>query len=387
MDQDAPTRTTTNPPFPRARAAATDAVVIEPATLWQARWFHLVMWLALFTLLLMFLDAVKPILLPFVLGALIAYLVNPAANKLERKGWHRGVAAAVITTGLFAMLVGLVVWLGPLLYHQVAELFARVPALIRELEVNLRDDTAPIFRAVNELNGKASDTPGTLGELIQRGLASMGAVASGLLASAANVLNILALLLITPIVCFYFIRDWTGVVDKLNHLLPRAYAPTIRGQMHRINNTLAAYLRGQLTVMMLLAVFYAVIFSILQLKFAILLGLLAGVLVIIPYVGTWISIALGMMVAYGQFGIDTSFWILLSVYGVGQILESQVLTPKIVGDKVGVHPLWMLFGMLAGGVLLGVVGVLLAVPLTAVISVLVKFIIERYLESSLYHEK
>ena len=351
--------------------------------IWQGRWFHLVMWLLLFVLLLVFLDAVKPILLPFVLGAIIAYLMDPPADWMQKHGVHRGVAAAFLTIMLFATVTGLCVWLGPLLYHQLVDLMAKVPTLIREMEVALRDDTASLFRTLNRFNGDGS-APSSVGELLQKGFASAGVIAGSVLASAASVLNVLALLLITPIVCFYFIRDWTGVMDRSNHLLPRAYAPTIRDQLHRINVTLAAYLRGQLTVMLLLAVFYSIVFSVLTLKYAILLGVLAGLLVIIPYIGTWVSIALGMTVAYSQFGVSTPFWIILSVYALGQVLESQILTPKIVGDKVGVHPLWLLFGMLAGGVLLGFVGVLLAVPLTAVISVLVKFVIERYLASTLY---
>lgn len=372
---------------PKARRL-TPARVVQTQQIWQGRWFHLVMWLVLFVLLIIFLDAVKAILLPFVLGAIIAYLMDPLADWLEHHRVHRGVASACITIGLFATLTGLLTWLGPLLYHQMVDLVSRIPSLIREVEVALRDDTAPLFRTLNRLNGNGeSGMPGSLGQLLQSGVTSAGAVATGLLASAASVLNVLALLLITPIVCFYFIRDWAGVIKKSDELLPRAYAPTIREQLHRINQTLAAYLRGQLTVMLLLAVFYAVAFSILTLKYAILLGLLAGLLVIIPYIGTWISLLLGMAVAYGQFGVTTPFWIMLAVYGVGQVLESQILTPKIVGDKVGVHPLWLLFGMLAGGVLLGFVGVLLAVPLTAVISVVVKFIIERYLHSTLYTDK
>lgn len=359
------------------------AIVVHPQ-MWQARWFHLVMWLALLTLLFMFLDAVKPILLPFVLGALIAYLMDPAADWLQKHHVHRGIAAAFITTFLFATIIGLIAWLGPLLYHQVVDLVAKVPAMIREVELALRDDTAPLFRTLNRLGGAEETIPSSLGELMQRGVSSAGLVVSGLLASAASILNVLALLLITPIVCFYFIRDWAGVVDHADTLLPRAYAPTIREQLHKINVTLAAYLRGQLTIMLLLSVFYAIIFTVLTVKYAILLGLVAGMFVIIPYVGTWVSVGLGMAVAYSQFGVTTPFWIMLGIYVLGQFLESQILTPKIVGDKVGVHPLWMLFGMLAGGVLLGFVGVLLAVPLTAVISVLVKFIIERYLHSTLY---
>ncbi len=353
--------------------------------IWHERWFHLVMWLVLIVLVLMFLDAVRAILLPFVLGGIIAYLVAPPANWMEKHGVNRGIASAAITVSLFSVLTGLLAWLGPLLYHQLADLLAKVPMLISEVERLLRDDTAPLFRTLNRFSGDG-ESPNNIGELLSKSLATLTVLAGSVLASAAGVLNVMGLLLITPIVCFYFIRDWTGVMQRSDHLLPRVYAPTIREQLRKINLTLAAYLRGQLTVMLLLAVFYAIIFSILGLRYGILLGVLAGLLVIIPYIGTWVSIALGLAVAYSQFGISPTFWIMLGVYGFGQAIESQVLTPKIVGDKVGVHPLWLLFGMLAGGVLLGFVGVLLAVPLTAVISVLVKFVIERYLRSSLYND-
>lgn len=353
--------------------------------IWQARWFHLIVWCALLVLALVFLDAVKPILLPFVLGGLVAYLMDPIADRLVHWRLRRGVAAAFLTLALFAMIFGLMAWLGPLLYHQLIDLVTRVPSMMREVDVALRDDTAPLFKTLNRLNGGDTEgMPSNIGELMQKGLASAGVLLASIWSSAAGVLNVFALLLITPIVCFYFIRDWPGVLQKCDTLLPRVYAPMIREQLHKINQTLAAYLRGQLTVMLILSVFYAIAFSILTVKYAILLGLMAGMLVIIPYIGTWVSLALGLIVAYGQFGATTPFYVMLGIYIFGQILESQILTPKIVGEQVGVHALWLLFGMLAGGVLLGFVGVLLAVPLTAVISVLVKFVIERYLQSSLY---
>lgn len=369
---------------PAHRLTATEVAVTQQV--WESRWFHLLMWVVFGALLLWFLDSVRGILLPFVLGAVIAYLMDPLADWLEHHHVKRGVVAAVVTIAFTALVSGVLAWLGPLLYHQLAELVTRIPTLVREVELALRDDTAPIFRALNRLTGD-SDSPSSLSEVLQHGFSSVGNVASSVLASAASVLNVFGLLLITPVVCFYFIRDWEGVMKRSDELLPRAYAPAIRKHLKRINATLAAYLRGQLTVMVLLAVFYSVVFSILTLKYAVLLGVLAGLLVIIPYIGTWVSVILGMAVAYGQFGTTTPFWVLAGVYAVGQFLESQILTPKIVGDRVGVHPLWLLFGMLAGGVLLGFVGVLLAVPLTAVISVLVKIVIERYLESSLYTDK
>lgn len=355
--------------------------------IWQARWFHFVVWVVLFVLLWVFLGAVRPILLPFVLGGIIAYLMGPLADWMVRRRFPRGVAAALITILLFSMVTGLLVWIGPLLYHQLVDLIARIPSLIRELDFSWRDETAPLFRTLNRISGENADAvPNNLGQLLQRTGASLGGMISNLVSSAGSVLNMAALLLITPVVCFYFIRDWPGVIARFEQLLPRVYAPMILEQLHKINVTLAAYLRGQLTVMLLLAVFYAILFSLLGIKFGVLLGLLAGLLVIIPYLGTWISMGLGLALAYGQFGLSTPWYMMLSVYIIGQFLESQILTPKIVGDRVGVHPLWLLFGMLAGGVLLGFVGVLLAVPLTAVISVLVKFILERYLQSTLYNE-
>ena len=374
---------------PPARRAVSATTILRKDQQWHARWFHLVMWFLLLVLALLFLHAVKPILLPFVLGALIAYLANPLAERLERLGLHRGLAAAAITILLFAGLVGLIVYLGPLLYHQIVELAGRTPSLIHSIEVALRDETNPFFRTINRLKDPDNGTPlpSNIDELMQNAMTAVSGLFSRILTSAASALNVVALLLITPIVCFYFIRDWKGVIARTDHLLPRAYAPVIRQQLRAINRTLAAYLRGQLTVMLLLAVFYAVIFSLLGINYAILLGLLAGLLVIIPYLGTAMSIMLGLTVAYGQFGLTTPFWIMVGIYFFGQSIESQILTPKIVGDRVGVHPLWLLFGMLAGGVLLGFVGVLLSVPMTAVISVLVKFVLDRYLHSSLYTDR
>ncbi len=377
----------TDKPHPKRTVSAT--TVLRKEQQWHARWFHLVVWFLLVVLAVVFLHAVKPILLPFVLGGLIAYLASPLAESLQKFGVHRGVAAAGITLLLFAALIGLIAWLGPLLYHQIVELATRSPELVHRVEAALRDETNPFFRTINRFKDPEGGTPlpNNIDELMQNAMTSIGGVFSRVLGSAASALNVIALLLITPIVCFYFIRDWTGVISRTDALLPRAYAPVIREQLRAINQTLAAYLRGQLTVMLLLAVFYAVIFSVLGINYAILLGLLAGLLVIIPYLGTAMSIALGLTVAYGQFGLTTPFWIMVGIYLFGQSVESQILTPKIVGDRVGVHPLWLLFGMLAGGVLLGFVGVLLSVPLTAVISVLVKFVLDRYLHSSLYTER
>jgi predicted PurR-regulated permease PerM len=353
---------------------------------WQARWFHFTLWVVILAAFIIFLRAVEPILLPFVLGMLVAYLMDPLAGHLQRLGLSRSLATAIITFGLFALIVTLVVWLTPILYQQGTKLVARAPELLHSLEISMHDQTAPVLKSLNKLTGgdEAGAIPSDISQIMQRALESGGQLAGKIFSSGAALINVAALLLITPIVCFYMIRDWPSVVRKIDGLLPLAYAPMIREQLYLINRTLAAYLRGQLVVMLLMSAYYIAGLTITGLNFSLALGLLAGCIIVVPYIGSIISVALGLLIAHGQFDMSTDFWQVVAVYGFGQILESQILTPKIIGDRVGLHPLWMLFGMLAGAVLLGMAGVLLAVPLTAVIGVLVKFAVNRYLASGLY---
>ncbi len=357
--------------------------------LWQARGFHFAVWVAILVLFWLFLQSVKPILLPFVLGIFVAYLMDPLACWMQKRGISRTLATAMITLGLFATITGLMIWLVPILYAQLTDLISKAPKMLHEIETNFYEQFDPLLKSLDGLtgNGATKAIPADLSDVMQTGILSATQFSQHVFASGAAALNVAALLLITPIVCFYLIRDWPAMVASVDRVLPLAYAPTIRQQLFLINRTLAAYLRGQITVILILSAFYIIGLSLAGLNYSLVLGLLAGTIVIIPYVGSIISISLGLLVAHGQFGMDSSWWAVLSIYGAGQILESQILTPKIIGDRVGLHPLWMLFGMLAGAVLLGFVGLLLAVPLTAVIGVLAKFAITRYLQSGLYLEQ
>lgn len=354
---------------------------------WQARWFHFAVWVALITIFVLFLRAVQPILLPFVLGMFVAYLMDPFTSRLERSGLGRNAATALVTLAFFSLLVLLALWLTPIVAEQIGKLSTRAPEMLQGVATNARAWAAPLLVKLNAISGSGQEAiPTDTTILAQRGITTLGNFAKGLFSSGAALVNVAALLLITPIVCFYLIRDWPAMVKKIDSLLPLAYAPTIRQQISLINRTLASYLRGQLTVMLILSIFYVIVFALIGLNFGLVLGILAGCIVIIPYIGSAVSVGLGLMVAYGQYEVSNAFWVVVAIYGVGQILESQILTPKIIGDRVGLHPLWMLFGMLAGAVLLGFVGILLAVPLTAVFGVLVKFAVSHYLRSGLYLE-
>lgn len=353
----------------------------------RAQVLHLISWVLVLVVIGWFLNAVSVILLPFILGSIMAYLFDPLADRLE-KSMKRSTATVLITFGFFSLLVALLSWLGPLLYEQLTQLIAKVPYLMREMETLMRNQGQPALDSLNKLTNGAGDAlPTNAGDIIERGFALGGQMLLGVLASGGALLNVLSLLLITPIVSFYLLRDWDHGTARLNKLLPLAYAPTIRALARDINRTLAGYLRGQLYVILILAVFYVTLLSLIGVKYSLVIGVLAGFLVIVPYLGTLVSTALGLIVAYSQYEFGTLFWFAAATFGVGQVLESQILTPTIIGDRVGLHPLWLLFGMLAGGVLLGFVGVLLAVPITAVISVLVKFVIGLYLDSSLYTDK
>lgn len=352
---------------------------------WQARWFNFALWLAILTALVLFLRAVQPILLPFVLGMLVAYLMNPPTLWLERRGLSRTQATALVTLVFFSTLIGLVIWLTPVLVDQINSLASRAPALINTVNEHLHSWTAPFIEKLNMLNANNAEAiPADTTMFTEHMMAEVGNFVRKLFSSGAAFVNVVALLLLTPMVCFYLIRDWPSVMSRADGLLPRAYAPVIREQLRLINQTLAAYLRGQLTVMACLVLYYSLMLMLVGLHFGLALGVLAGCVVIIPYIGSLISVGLGLMVAHGQFDTTTGFFLVLGVYGFGQILEQQILTPKIIGDRIGLHPLWLLFGMLAGAVLLGFVGILLAVPLTAVIGVLAKFAVNRYLQSGLY---
>jgi predicted PurR-regulated permease PerM len=349
---------------------------------------HLAVWALIIALLFKFLDTVSAILLPFVVGGVLAYLFDPLADRMERHHVPRALATALITVVFFALLIGLLVWLGPILYHQLSQLIARVPQLARELEILVRDQGQPALDALNHLtNGKSDSLPKNASDIIERAFEMGGNILLGVLASGGALLNVISLLLITPIVSFYLLKDWDKGIAKLGALMPRAYAGTLRELAHQVNHTLAAYLRGQLYVMAILTVFYVILLSMVGLKFALVIGVLAGCLVIVPYLGTLISTTLGLLIAYSQYDFDGVFWVVVVIFTLGQVLESQILTPKVIGTQVGLHPIWMLFAMLSGGALAGFIGVLLAIPAAAVISVLVKFLLDLYLKSPLYTER
>ena len=343
-------------------------------------------WLAGGALLLMFLLAVKSVLFPFVVALIMAYLLDPAADKLEHIGLSRSVSTLCITILLFLVLVGIILLLGPLLYNQLLAFLKKVPAYIQFFSDEILPLISDTIRtvdpaAVEQAKSAMSDSSGKMAGFI-------GKFIGNLWDSGIAVINILSLFFITPIVTFYILRDWDRLIAKANGLLPPKYANVIRQQAYEIDRTLAGYIRGQTYVCLLLGAFYAIGLSIIGLEFGLIIGMVTGILCFIPYVGMLFGLATALLIGFFQFEGDLiQLAVIAGIFLAGQVIEGNFITPKLVGEEVNLHPVWLIFGMLCGGALFGFTGILLAVPITAIIGVLVRFGVSRYMHSELYQQR
>jgi predicted PurR-regulated permease PerM len=326
---------------------------------------------------------VREILLPFVLGMAIGYLLDPLVERLERRGVSRAAAAAVMVVTAYAIGIAGIVVLAPLLVRQSIDLASKLPAYTR----TAYDALSPLLHRLLATSGyaHAGDLAATAA---QRVTDVFGPLATRILGGGLAVVNVLFLLAITPIVAFYLLRDWPKLVAEIDGWLPRDHADTIRAQARAIDAVLAGFARGTAIVCATLAVYYAIALTLVGLESGLAIGLVAGAVSFVPYLGTLGGATAAVAVAAFQFWPQWERVAVVSgIFVVGQLLNDYVLTPNLVGDKVGLHPLWVLFALLAGGALLGFVGVVIAVPVAAVIGVLARFAIARYKQSDVYESR
>ncbi len=324
-----------------------------------------------------------PVLTPFLTAALLAYLGDPLVDRLE--GWRLPRTAAVLLVFLILVLAGILALLVlvPALETQVRYLVQRVPDYLQWL----RETAVPWLAA------RLGLTPADLGpgDLLGRAGAGLGeagslaaAVLASLSASGARLLGWLANLLLVPVVTFYLLRDWDVLVARIHSLVPRRVAPTVARLARESDQVLGAFLRGQFLVMLALAAVYALGLVLAGLRLGLLIGVVAGLVSFVPYLGLILGLALAGVAALVQtHELAMLGWVAL-VFGIGQVLESAVLTPLLVGDRIGLHPVAVIFAVLAGGQLFGLPGVLLALPVAAVVAVLVRHAHQRYLASGMY---
>jgi predicted PurR-regulated permease PerM len=338
-------------------------------------------WLIGFLVALIAVYLLRAILLPFVAGMAIAYFLDPACDKLEK--WMSRTWATAVVTLVFAFLIVLgFVLIAPLLIDQLTQFVQTLPELFNRAHAKL----LPYYAGLQQRFGLPDLTD--LGDLAR---ARMGTGLNWILGTLLNVAqgsmalaNLLSLIFITPVVTFYLLRDWDRIVAKIDVLLPRQHAAVIRAQGREIDTTLAGFARGQATVCLILATYYATALMVAGLPFGLVVGLAAGLLTFIPYLGAIGGFVIAMAIALVNFDSWSGVIAVAVIFGIGQVVEGNVLTPKLVGDRVGLHPVWVIFALLAGGTLFGFLGLLLAVPTAAGIGVLVRFALSRYLASPFY---
>lgn len=342
-------------------------------------------WLGGFAIFVVFLYLLRSILLPFVAGMAIAYLLDPLAKRLEKWGLSRTLATVAITLFFFAAAVVALFFLLPILQDQLFGFLSRVPAYMNQLVHRAQPlwGLAKHYLSPADIAKLRSSVGDYAGTVIQWLASLIGTLLSGSLA----LVNLLSLIFITPMVTFYLLRDWAGMTRHVDGLFPRRHAATIRQQLQAIDRILAGWVRGQATVCLILGVIYGAGLSIVGLDLGLMVGLVAGVLSFIPYLGTFTGLAVGLGLAIAQSQDWTLAGEVTAVFVVGHLIEGNILAPRLVGDKIGLHPVWVIFALLSGGALFGFLGILLALPVAAVIGVLVKFATHQYLHSTLYSDQ
>jgi len=343
---------------------------------------QLVFWLSALALFFLMLHLLSGVLLPFVAGLAIAYLLAPFVAMLTRWQVHRSLAALLSLLLFLLAVVAVIVLIVPVIQLQAAELARNAPGAVTFVRTELQAllDLAQQKLPPEDL-AKVHDIVGSWTGAV---LTWVAGLAQRLLTSGIALANILTLLLITPLVAFFMLRDWDKITARIDLWLPRAYAPTIRQQLRLVDETIAGYIHGQAIVSLIDGVFYAVALSLFGLDFAFIIGLVVGILSFIPYIGEATGLLLAGGLAAMQFGSWAKVAVVAVIFLVGHLIASNILQPKLVGARVHLHPVWVIFALLAFGAFFGFVGVLLALPAAAVTGVLVRFALSRYLASSLY---
>jgi len=339
-------------------------------------------WLVGLAVALVALYLLRGVLLPFVAGMAVAYLLDPICDRLEKWGLSRTIATTVLTVLFLLIVVAALMLLVPMIVGQLANLVERAPGFAKAL----REQTVSLLAMVESRVDPAimERIQGAFADSANRLFSWVTDMIAGVLSGSAAVANTLSLIVITPVVTFYLLRDWDNLAKTVDDWLPRAHAPIIRELAGEVDQTLAGFLRGQGTVCLLLGTFYAVGLTLAGLDFGLVIGLMAGLLSFIPYVGSVIGLLLSVGLAFLQFDTWVPVAVVAGIFFIGQALEGYVLTPRLVGGRVGLHPVWVIFAILAGGALFGFVGVLLAVPVAAVVGVGTRFALTRYLGSPFY---
>jgi predicted PurR-regulated permease PerM len=341
---------------------------------------HLAFWLATFFVLAALLWLLHDVMLPFVAGMALAYMQAPFVDKLERLGLNRTIAALLMVTLVVVALVALVLLLVPLLLQQGLALIAHIPGYFKRVQEMLVDPNLPWL---NWLAGE--DKNKTMSDLVSQAATWLLSFSYSLWTGGKALVSFASILIVMPVVTFYLLCDWHPMIDIIDSWVPLRQRDTVRQLAREIDAAIGGFLRGQLGVCLILGIYYAIGLMLVGLDFALLIGLVAGLITFVPYIGSMTGLMIAASVAIAQFWPDWKrILVVIAIFLVGQFIEGNIVSPKFVGERVGLHPVWMMFAMFAFGYLFGFVGLLIAVPLAAAIAVLFRFGLRQYLASPFY---
>ncbi len=346
-------------------------------------------WLAALAGLILFLYVFSGILLPFVAGLILAYLLDPLADRLESWGMNRLSAALLIVLLVSLLFILMLILVVPVLAHQLSAFIETLPGLITKLQSLLSEEGGFFANLVERFGLReklaSTDVQDWLGDVARQGAQWLLAFLKSLWSGGQALVGVFSLLVVTPVVAFYLLLDWDRMIATLDDLSPRSQRETVRAIARDMNRAVAGFLRGQSLVCLFLGLWYGIGLSLVGLNFGFLIGIGAGLLSFVPYVGSLTALVLSAGIAIVQgWPSGWLFGLSMLVIGIGQFLEGNVLTPRLVGASVGLHPVWLMFALFAFGSLFGFTGLILAVPVAAIIGVLCRFAVARYVESPLY---
>jgi predicted PurR-regulated permease PerM len=344
---------------------------------------QVLIWIAIAVISLVVIWTFRGILLPFVVGMVLAYILNPLVNLVERTRLNRGWSAAIVLLIVLSIIVGLMIVVVPLVYQQVFGLAFRLPGYVGQL----RDLANQWIPALNKWLGpeRALQLETSLTDLLNNLPALTATVTAYVAQSGLTVLSGIAIVVISAVVAFYLLLDWHAMVQGVESLLPLDHEVEVRGILRDIDRSMAGVIRGQGSVVLVLALYYATALSLTGISFGFAIGLITGLISFIPFVGFFTGFILSMVIATVQFWPNWPLIVVvLLVFLVGQFLEGNVLYPKLVGSSIGINPVWLMFSLFAFASLFGFVGLLLAVPLSAIAAVLTRYSVQKYKQSQLY---
>ncbi len=340
-----------------------------------------VQWLAVAVVLAVLLYLLGPILAPFVAAAILAYICDPLVDRLCVWNLPRTLAVVLVMLGLLLSFITLLLIIVPLLEKEVGLLMARMPAWLETARTRLLPWLQQSFGI-----GLEWDSQALKNALLSRWQAD-GGVAAKLLpwlkGGGAFITEIIKLVLV-PVAMFYLLRDWDALLARVDRLVPRHWHGKVTEIAVEVDRVLAEFLRGQISVMLLMSVYYVLVLWLVGLDFALPIGVVAGLLVFVPYLGMLIGLVLATLAAAMQFTSFGEVALVWAVFGMGQLLEGMLITPWLVGERIGLHPLAVIFALLAFGQLFGFFGILLALPLAAILLVVLRHARDRYLASEMY---